>query len=75
LEDKLKEKPKYCPYCEAEMKFGYIGSGWHLFWGEEIYAFGGIKTNIIHLAGPLAAVDQVPSMICQCCGIIISQYR
>ena len=75
LEDKIKEKPRDCPYCKEEMKFGYIGSGWPLFWGEDIDSLGGAKTNVIKLAGPLAAVNQVPSMICYNCGIIISQYR
>ncbi len=75
MEDKIKEKPKHCPYCNAELKFGYIKSGLPIFWGEDLDIISGLKKNVIRIAGIDASVNELPSLHCTSCGIIISQYR
>jgi len=75
LEEKIKEKSKFCPYCDSELKFGYLKSVLPIFWGEELDRFHGLKTNVIQMTGIDAPVNELPSLHCTCCGVVVSQYR
>jgi hypothetical protein len=72
LENKLKEKDTYCPFCKKRMILGYIGAGTPIFWGEKVNRMGGISTNRLRTTGFFRIV--LPSLRCSECGIILSQY-
>jgi hypothetical protein len=75
LEEKLREKSTECPYCDTEMKLGFLVPIFALDWAEGITASGQARDNIIRLSGLSAPINQLPSLHCSDCGVMISQYR
>ncbi len=75
LEHKLAEHIKECPRCGAALTRGYLVTSHQIAWGEELNAIGGVKTNTKRIAGLLTPVNQLPSLMCEKCGIIVSQFR
>jgi hypothetical protein len=57
------------------MEFGFLVPVFALDWAEGITAFGQARDNIIRLSGLSAPVNQLPSLHCSDCGVMISQYR
>jgi hypothetical protein len=74
LEGKLRKKSAECPYCDSEMEFGFLVPVFALDWAEAITASGQAKDNVIRLSGLSAPVNQLPSLHCESCGVMISQY-
>ena len=75
LENKIKSKSKKCPYCNADMQFGYITSSWSIVWGEKIKALGFVSGNTERLTGLSASINHIPSFKCNNCGLVICQYK
>jgi hypothetical protein len=75
LEEKLKEKSSECPYCDTEMKLGFLVPIFALDWAEYVSTSGDVKDNVIRLSGVLEPVNRLPALHCSDCGVMISQYR
>jgi hypothetical protein len=75
LKRKLEQKILKCPVCGSSLTSGYVFGSYPIFWTEELNLIGGGKTNNKRLAGLFARVNQMPSQMCENCGIIISQFK
>jgi len=54
------------------MKFGYIYATFPIFWGDSIKF---LPDEYNRLAGQLAPVNELPTLKCENCGIVIGQYQ
>jgi hypothetical protein len=75
LENKINERSKECPYCKQQLQFGYIAATTPVVWGEDTGTLFLVKENIERLSGTLTPINQIPTLRCNNCGIIIGQFR
>ncbi|MHA2033038.1 MAG: PF20097 family protein [Candidatus Kariarchaeaceae archaeon] len=69
----MRERSNECPYCDCEMKMGFLVPVFALDWAEYVSTSGQVQDNVIRLSGVLEPVNRLPALHCSECGVLISQ--